>query len=100
MAANPFTELSDKLDALTLIVVEMNRKMQSQGTAKTVGALLNAEQAAEYLDMAKATIYVLTHKREIPHVKRGKRIFFYKDELDSWVGEKRQKTANQIRQEM
>lgn len=99
MAPNPFTEIYEKLDALTLLVVELNRKVQGSSKTTATGLPMNVQQAADYLDMAKATVYVLTHKREIPHFKRGKRVFFYEEDLEKWLKEKRQKTAKEIQNE-
>lgn len=99
MAPNPFTEIYEKLDALTLLVVELNRKVHGSSKTAATGLPMNVQQAADYLDMAKATVYVLTHKREIPHFKRGKRVFFYEEDLEKWLKEKRQKTVKEIQDE-
>ncbi len=38
--------------------------------------LLNILQASEYLSLAKQTLYGFTSKGVIPHLKRGKKLYF------------------------
>jgi len=48
--------------------------------------VLTFEQACQYLDVSKFYLYRLTSTRKIPHFKpRGKRIYFSKRELASWL---------------
>ena len=47
---------------------------------------MNLMEAAAYLGLSPSYIYKLTHKHLIPHYKpTGKRVFFYKKELDEWI---------------
>lgn len=47
------------------------------------------KQAAAFLDLAEQTIYGLTSRNEIPHYKRGKKLYFLKAELEKWILENR-----------
>ena len=47
------------------------------------------KQAATFLDLAPQTIYGLTSRNEIPHYKRGKKLYFLKAELEKWMLENR-----------
>ena len=49
--------------------------------------LLSISQAAEYLNLAKQTLYGFTSKGEIPYLKRGKKLYFKKSELANWLSE-------------
>jgi excisionase family DNA binding protein len=51
--------------------------------------LLNINQAAEFLSLAKQTLYGFTSKGVIPYLKRGKKLYFKKSQLDHWVAEGR-----------
>ncbi|KAB2915150.1 MAG: helix-turn-helix domain-containing protein [Bacteroidetes bacterium] len=97
MAANPFTEISEKLDALTQMVAEMQR--QTKVSLKPVDAPLTVEEAMDYLNLSKSRLYRLTSQRGIPFIKRGQGILFNKPDLDKWLQSKRKKTADEIRQE-
>lgn len=85
---NPFEELNCKIDQLTDLVSELNRKLDGKEEKP-----LNIEAAAQYLDIAKQTIYHSTSKKEIPHSKRGKKLYFFKADLDQWLKSHRQQTA-------
>lgn len=54
--------------------------------------LLNADQAAKFIHIAKPTLYNLVSKRKIPHVKKGKRLIFYRSELLEYLNNGRRKT--------
>ncbi|KAB2914914.1 MAG: helix-turn-helix domain-containing protein [Bacteroidetes bacterium] len=97
-APNPFTEINDRLDMLTQMVAELMKK-PSPNSTHAADTPLNAVQAAKYVNMAVNTIYILTSKRQIPHFKRGKRIYFYKEELDNWLKANRRKTVEEIESE-
>lgn len=53
----------------------------------TLPELLNVTQAAEYLNLAKQTLYGFTSKGVIPYLKRGKKLYFKKSELNKWISE-------------
>ncbi len=47
--------------------------------------VLNAVQAAEFLHIAKQTLYSLTSRRKIPFYKNGKKILFRRGDLEEWL---------------
>lgn len=58
--------------------------------------LLTIQQAADFLYLSVPTIYGLVSKSQIPCMKRGKRLYFSKDELASWVKSGRKKTLAEL----
>ena len=54
--------------------------------------IMKVPQLCKYLKMKISTLYQLTHKNEIPYNKKGKTLYFRKDEIDKWVSEGRQET--------
>jgi len=61
---------------------------------------LTFEEAADYLDLSKSYLYKLTSSNKIPHYKPlGKRLFFDKSELDSWLMRNPVKTNTDIDQQ-
>lgn len=58
--------------------------------------LLTIQQAAEILKLSVPTIYGLVSRTEIPHAKKGKRLYFSKQELLDWVQSGRKKTNAEI----
>ena len=61
--------------------------------------ILNADEAAELLNLAKQTIYSLTSKRTIPHFKKQKLIYFKRSELLKWIEDGEQKTVAAMQQD-
>lgn len=47
-------------------------------------ALYGVPQAAAYLGVAKQTLYNAASRGDLASVKRGKRCYFYKGDLDRW----------------
>jgi predicted DNA-binding transcriptional regulator AlpA len=57
---------------------------------------LNLEQASQFLDLAKATIYGLNSNLGIPSVKRGKKLYFRRSDLIKWNNEGRPPLSNKL----
>lgn len=70
------------MDKLTTIENLINEKMNASVQVST--EILNLENASIYLDISKSSLYKFTSTKEIPHFKRGKRLYFKKSELDDW----------------
>lgn len=61
--------------------------------------LLDVKKTAEILFLSVPTIYGLVSKRSIPYYKRGKRLYFRKDDLLKWIAGSRRMTHDEIRQQ-
>ncbi len=57
---------------------------------------LTVKETAIFLDLAVPTIYGLIHKKQIPNLKRGGRLYFIKSDLLKWLNEGKQKTTTEI----
>jgi hypothetical protein len=55
-----------------------------------------AEYASKITGKAVPTIYDLVHRREIPHSKRGKDLYFSKNELLDWIRSGRRRTREEL----
>ena len=64
-----------------------------------VETILSAEQAAQFIGVSLPTLYGLTSARKIPHNKRGKRLYFDRQELISWIREGKRKSMSEIEDE-
>ncbi len=61
---------------------------------------LTFNEAAEYLGLSKSFLYKLTSSNNIPCYKpEGKKLYFSKSELDSWLLRNPVKTKTEIEQE-
>ncbi len=64
------------------------------------GRPLTLEEAADYLGLSKSTLYKLTSANKIPHYKpQGKRVYFAKSELNTWLLRNPVKTTGKIEQQ-
>ncbi|NJN27628.1 MAG: helix-turn-helix domain-containing protein [Cyclobacteriaceae bacterium] len=80
---NPFIDLKDQLNRIEeLLIKTLEKPIPNQ---EDNNAWMNIEEAAEYLQIAKPTLYALTSRREIPIYKKTKRIYFKKSELKEWL---------------
>lgn len=62
---------------------------------------LTIEQTAQYLELPIATIYQFTHKRIIPYSRpTGRRLYFFKSDLDAFVMRNYHKSRLQIENEV
>ena len=68
-------------------------RLQPQTETDEIGGV---ELATRITGKAKPTIYDLAHKRQIPHSKKGKQLYFSKRELLEWIHSGRRKTAAEI----
>jgi excisionase family DNA binding protein len=65
--------------------------LQELQSSKTEGKdYLTLDEASELLDLSKSTIYGMTHRKEIPHIKRRGKLLFEREELDKWLAKFRQ----------
>ena len=62
--------------------------------------VLNLEEAADFLGVAKSTLYKMTHLNQLPYFKpAGKLIFFEKEALLDWVRGVKVMSEEEIRTE-
>lgn len=47
--------------------------------------LLTVPEAAEYLRLARQTLYNMVNRGEIPYLKAGRSLRFRKSDLDRWL---------------
>lgn len=74
MSAEPtMQELSDKLDRIGQYTVI---------AAKTV---LDLNEAALFTGFSVGHIYRLTSRKQIPHFKKSRKLYFKKSELEEWM---------------
>lgn len=57
---------------------------------------LSIDEASEYLGIAKATLYVKVSKREVPSIRRGKRLYFSSLDLIEYLKGGKRKINEEI----
>ena len=46
---------------------------------------VNRDEIADYIDSTAATVAVMTSRRQIPHIKRGRRVLYDRLVIDAWL---------------
>jgi excisionase family DNA binding protein len=79
-------------DSLPQVVQELNAKidnitslLQSAKPDVQQSDLLTIKGAAKFLNLSVPTLYGKVSRREIPFMKRGKRLYFSREELTSYI---------------
>ena len=88
------TQLFDKLENLERLILSQNNAPQPEEDK-----LLTIREAAEIPHLTVPTVYGLVQRSEVPVCKRGKRLYFSKQELVSWIMSGRKKTIVEIDEE-
>ena len=58
--------------------------------------ILDVQQAALFLKMKTATLYEKTSRKQIPHFKKGNKLYFHLSELQKWIKQGKVKTSDEI----
>lgn len=109
------SEIEDKMNKIILVspeelgqIIEINiRKVLSESPPHSTNSSsiddnkpLTVEEAAEFLNLPKATLYQFTSARKIPFKKLGKRIVFSKNDILKWVEQNHRKSHREIENEV
>ena len=82
-------------------VIELKKMVaELQPPASDKHVLVEIEDACRIIRKAKPTIYTLVRKGQLPAYKKGKKLYFYEDELLAWIENGRRKTSEQTYEEM
>ena len=85
------SQLQDKLDNIERLLLSRSEVPQPDADK-----LLTIKETAEFLHLTVPTIYLMVQRAEIPVCKRGKRLYFSKLEITSWIMAGRKKTTLEI----
>ncbi|MFD3000108.1 helix-turn-helix domain-containing protein [Pontibacter toksunensis] len=96
MTENPFTVIEKRIERLESILLRIEEQLDQTDKQQFTGSLMTIKEASAFLNLSSATIYSKTRNREIPHSKRGKRLYFSQKELADWVREGYQRTQAEI----
>jgi predicted DNA-binding transcriptional regulator AlpA len=81
---NPFEIIDNRLRNVEALLLEIIQYMRDSGRAH-VSETGGIELAQEITRLSKTRIYALVSARQIPHAKRGNRLYFTRSELQAWV---------------
>jgi excisionase family DNA binding protein len=80
--------------------VKLALSEQHVNPKETVSDILDIQEAAEFLKLKVTTIYGYTSQGQIPFIKRGKKLYFEKSKLESWLKEGNRESIADIRKRL
>ncbi|MFZ4680514.1 MAG: helix-turn-helix domain-containing protein [Flavobacterium sp.] len=86
----------DQLEVIIQDSLLKSLQRQKQIKQDETDKFLSLEEASEFLQLAKQTLYGFTSQRTIPFIKRGKKLYFKKVDLEKWLNEGRKLTSSEI----
>ncbi len=89
------TELTNQISELKRLIVEKGKDQSSE----TPEQFLTIQEASQLLNLTVPTLYSKVSRRELPVMKKGKRLYFLKTELIDYIKEGRKKSNFEIEQE-
>lgn len=96
-----FEKLPDAISQLLKRVEDLEVLIKSlqKNIPEEQDEFLTIEQTSKILSLSVPTIYGLVSRTEIPVLKRGKRLYFSKQEIFNWIKQGRKKTWYDLKNE-
>lgn len=85
-------EILLRIKRIEFVLGEITPKTDKSSTER-----MSVQQTAVFLDCSTSTIYAMVARRQIPHEKKGRRLYFQRSELDKWLKKDRRATMDEIR---
>jgi len=97
---NYFQEIDSKINAIQAQLLKIQESLAStRQIFKPEDDIISIQEACTITHNAIGNMYILTSKSLIPHMKRGKRLYFSRTELINWIKEGKKKTIKEIDEE-
>ena len=96
---NPFAVIEARLSTIEDLILDLKHQPTKVEPTDQPEQLLTIQQAAEFLSLTVPTMYSKVSKREIPCMKRSKRLYFARTELLEYLKDGRKKSNAEIEQE-
>ena len=87
---NPFEAIDARLSNIESLLIDIKHggKSLAAQTMPTHGRVMTLPELVAYSGMAASTIYKLTSSGDLPHSKRGKKLYFDREAIDAWLLER------------
>ena len=93
---NPFEIINQRLERIEVLLQKLYEVTNVTKTGVAISPIMTLKLVSAYLDLSLSALYKMTSNRDIPHSKRGKRLYFNKAEIDTWVLEHKRVTNDDI----
>ncbi|PSG87384.1 helix-turn-helix domain-containing protein [Aurantibacter aestuarii] len=87
---NPFEIIMNRLDEIEVLInkIKVNEIEKKE--------LLTIKEVADFLKLTVPTIYGYTHRNLIPYIKKGRKLYFYKNEIEEWLMEGKKSSTREL----
>ncbi|WP_282054515.1 helix-turn-helix domain-containing protein [Maribacter luteus] len=92
---NPFEVINERLNRIEALLEKLVLQ-QEENIDKAQSKPMTSLELSTYLNLSVYTIYGLVHKRSLPFIKKGRRLYFEKKEIDKWLMQGRQMTKEDL----
>ena len=99
MASNPFELIEAKLSNIENLLLDIKHQPNQVETSNQQEQLLTIQQASDFLCLSVPTLYTKVSHKELPCMKRGKRLYFSRTELMEYIKQGKKKTLAEIESE-
>jgi excisionase family DNA binding protein len=97
---NPFEVINSRLSNIENLLLEIKHPvLQPPTDTLPADKPMSVNEASEFLDIAVPTVYAKVHRNELPHMKRGGKLYFSRAELMDYLKEGKRKTSSEIKAE-
>jgi len=80
---NPFEIINEKLERIEKLLKNIYTGNAENENSVIIHKIMNAKQLSIYLGLSISHIYKLTSTNNIPHSKRGKKLYFDKETINT-----------------
>ena len=91
---NPFEQLEARLTGIENLLMQVIAKEQPKKELPETP--FSIQEAAAFLKLSVPTLYTKVGRGELPHLKRGKRLYFTAKDLMTYLEQGRKKTLSEI----
>lgn len=95
--SNPFETIDARLSNIENLLLDL--KHSNKEHLPESDQLLTIQQAGELIKLSVPTLYGYVSRNDIPFSKKGKRLYFSKQELNDWIKSGRKKTIAEMADE-
>lgn len=88
--------LQDMNDKIISLQAEIREMAENAVPKPEMDDILNVQEAMNFLGFKKSTIYSKVNRGEIPHMKRGKRLYFSVTELKKYLRDGKRMTNDEV----
>jgi excisionase family DNA binding protein len=93
---NPFEIIEQRLKRIEILLGNIYNTNNAKENGFVSSPIMTIKQLSAYLDLSVSALYKKTSTKEIPHAKRGKKLYFDKKDIDAWVLENKVTTSSDI----